>query len=233
MAAGLQAQMLHWLVQVGVRPELLVRTSQAISDEVRHSALCQRLYSQLGGPPSAIPIAADQLAHKDDADQETGWRALTAAAEMACEESVAVAVFKARLANATHPAVQELCRMILQDEAVHRGLAWDLLEELKSLLGPDAAKAYAQPRVGFWLRNYTEAFLEAAPIVYTEDQLGLGLVQREEHWMLMRDCAVEDVLPRFERLGFVAPGTTLADLRHQSSLWRSTLTIKEGFHDEA
>jgi hypothetical protein len=118
-------------------------------------------------------ILARLFPHADDPDADISLRALTAAGELACEESVAVAVFRARLANARDPMAREVVEIILRDEANHRAFAWDLIDELIGLLGHARARAWTQPRVAWWLRVYLRARLEQQVERYTPAQLGL------------------------------------------------------------
>ena len=223
MAASLTAELTHWILQLGVRPDLLVRATKVVADEVRHSAMCHELYLHLGGTPRQVPLARRSLSHGDDPGHDIALRAITAAAELACEESVALPVFKTRLRNAVDPAVKEVCEIIFRDEATHRGFAWDLLEALIEMQGHETVRAWARPRIAFWLRAYLRARLEDNAQDYRPDQLEKGLINRPEHWTLMRACVSEDVIPRFVSLDLLEPGVTRADLGVELDAYEANL----------
>ncbi len=212
MAASLVAEMTHWLVVLGVGPDLLVRATRVVSDEVRHATICRELYLHAGGAPEPIALEPKRLSHADDLGAPVHLRAITAAAELACEESVALTVFRMRLENATDPVAREVCTVILRDEATHRAFAWELLDELIRMQGVDAVRAWARPRIAFWLRIYLRAKLGEHEPVYPPKVLGYGLVDRRQHWTAMRATVEDDVIPRFQERGlleFTATGATL------------------------
>jgi hypothetical protein len=211
-AASLTSEMCHWLMQLGVRPELLMRNSRLIGDEVRHSALCHELYLHAGGEPIPVPTERSRLVHADDPAADISLRALTAAGELACEESVAVAVFRARLDNARDAMAREVVEIILRDEANHRAFAWDLIDELIGLLGHAQARAWAEPRIAWWLRVYLRARLEDQVERYTPAQLGMGLLDRREHWALMKREVRDVVIPRFIERGLLDADATVDSL---------------------
>lgn len=223
MAAAFTSEMTHWLIQIGVPPELLHRATQVVSDEVRHSELCHELYLHAGGQPRQVPVKVGMLRHGDDLGAPIHLRAITAAGELACEESVALPVFRKRYDNATDPTAARIVGTILRDEASHRAFAWDLLAALIDMYGLGTVRDWARPRIAWWLRIYIRARLEDAPQAYTEAQIGMGLIQRREHWALMKACVATDVIPRFQKLGLLEPETDMATLEAE---WRARTTSR-------
>lgn len=213
MAAAQSSELLHWALQCGVSPELAVRLTRLVADEVRHAAMCHELYLHVGGPPQQVPLQPRQLRHQDDPDAPMVWRAVTASVELACEETVALPVFRARERNATDPKAAEVIAIILRDEATHRRLGWDLVDEFITLLGQDAVRAWARPRIPFWLRTYLLAEVSKKERVYTPNQLAVGLIDRREHWQLMVDCVREQVIPRFQKRGLLEDDATFEELQ--------------------
>jgi hypothetical protein len=203
MAASLISEMTHWLITLGVNPELLVRARRVVSDEVRHATICRELYLHAGGPPAPVELDPRQLSHRDDPEAPLHLRALTAAGELACEESVALAVFRLRLANATEPMAREVCEIILREEATHRTFAWDTLDALVQMVGKATAREWVRPRLAWWLRIYLGATLREQEPVYSARALGFGLVDRREQWAAMRATVTSDLLPRFKKRGLL------------------------------
>jgi hypothetical protein len=202
-AAALVAEMTHWLIALGVNPDLLVRATRVVSDEVRHATICRELFLHVGGSPDPVPLRPAALAHADDPDAPMHLRAITAAGELACEESVALVVFRMRLDNATDPLAREVCEVILRDEATHRAFAWELLDELIQMQGLDRVRAWVRPRVAWWLRIYLGAQLQEREPVYPPDDLAYGLIDRRAHWTAMRRCVETEVIPRFQERGLL------------------------------
>jgi hypothetical protein len=182
-----------------------------VRDEVRHSTICHELYRHVGGT-DAIALTPRQLQHQDDADQPVHLRCITAAGELACEESVALDVFRMRLDNATDPVARDVCEVILRDEATHRAFAWELLDALIGMQGVDAVRAFARPRIPWWLRIYLGAELREREPVYPPEALAFGVIDRRAHWTAMRRTVEEDVLPRFRDRGLLETGATGATL---------------------
>ena len=208
MAAALTSQMLHWLVMLGVSPDTLARGARLVADEVRHSTQSYELYRVAGGVERAVAAPPTMLMHGDDPDADIVWRAVTAVGELAVEESVALPVFALRARNARHPRVREVVEGIHRDEAFHRAFAWDVLDELTEALGVVAVRAWVEPRIAWWVRVYLLAEMTDDEPVYDERQLGLGLIDRREHWAAMRACVAEVVRPRFHKRGLVDPART-------------------------
>jgi len=207
-AAALCSELLHWLHLLGVSPDTLQRCTRLVSDEVSHSLLSHELYQLAGGEPRAVPTPPQLLTHADDPDASTVWRCVTAAAELAIEESVALPVFAARLDNAGPEDVRERIAQIHRDEAFHRAFAWDLVDELTEALGVDAMRAWITPRLPFWFRIYLRPrSLDHEP-TYTDQQLAYGLIDRRQHWQLMQACARDVVFARFVQRGLVEDGVT-------------------------
>lgn len=215
MAAALTAQACHWMLRCGLSPDTLTRSTRVVADEVRHSAQCHELYLLAGGDPAPLPIADAQLSHADDPDAELPERLLTAVGELAVEESVALAVFRLRLANATQPRVREVVSGILTDEAFHRAFAWDVLDELVEHLGLPRVRAWVRPRLAWWVRIYATTELRPDEPVFTVDELGFGLIDRRRHWAAMAATVRNVVLPRFRRRGLLEDGVGLPELRQE------------------
>ncbi len=212
MAASLVAEVTHWMHLLGVNPDLLVRATRVVSDEVRHATICRELYVHVGGDDTPIQIEPKRLSHRDDPGAPIPLRTITAAGQLACEESVAVAVFRLRVRNATDPMAREVCEVILREESTHRGFAFAVLDDLMRILGDDTVREWVRPRLPWWLRTYLLAELTENEPVYPPEDLAFGLVDRREHWAAMRDTVVSDVLPMFHRRGLLEEDAGLDEL---------------------
>ncbi|MCB9791376.1 MAG: ferritin-like domain-containing protein [Alphaproteobacteria bacterium] len=215
-AACLTAEMSHWMLQLGLPPDLLVRATRVVADEVRHAALCHELCRHLGGPERAVPVSPEALRHADDAEAPLQWRLVTAALELAIEESVALPVFHLRLRNATEPDARRVIEIILKDEATHRAFAWALVDALVQRLGAEAVRDWARPRLAWWLRIYLMAASRGGRAPYSAAQRSAGLIDRDEHWQAMQRCVEEVVLPRLRERGLLAEDVELAALREEA-----------------
>ncbi|MEZ4468011.1 MAG: hypothetical protein R3F43_27155 [bacterium] len=149
---------------------------------------------------------------RDDPDAPLPLRALTAAGELACEESVALTVFRMRLENARDPMAREVCEVILRDEATHRVFAWDTLDALIALQGLETARAWVRPRIAWWLRTYLRAVLRPVEPTYAPEALAFGLIDRRAHWTAMRHTVETQVLPRFQARGLLEEEATAVTL---------------------
>jgi hypothetical protein len=211
-AAALTGQLLHWLIVLGLSPETLQRGSRVVGDEVEHARLSHELYLLCGGADEAWVLNPALLWHSDDPEAPISHRALTAAGQLAVEESIALPVFAARLRNAKHPRAREVNERIHRDEAFHRAFAWDVLDEITGIMGVDTARSWVRPRLAWWMRVYLRASLRDSEPTWTAQQLGMGLIDRVEHWTLMKACIEEVVIPRFVKRGLLEKGVTGSDL---------------------
>lgn len=207
-AASLVAEMTHWMCVVGLSPDLLVRATRVVSDEVRHATICHELYLHAGGAPTPVSLVPRQLIHADDPEAPMHLRLITAAGELACEESVALTVFRMRLENATDPMARDVCEVILRDESTHRVFAFDVLDALSELYGLEPVRAWVRPRLCWWLRIYLRAKLRDEEPRYEPSALAFGLIDRREHWQAMRETVESKVIPAFQKRGLLEPEAT-------------------------
>lgn len=220
-AASLVAEMTHWLIALGLGPDLLVRATRVVSDEIRHATICRELYVHAGGATDAVELTPRQLRHADDANAPMHLRAITAVGELACEESVALGVFRMRLDNATDPVAEDVCRVILRDEATHRVFALDALDALVDLLGHDVVRNWVRPRLAWWLRIYLGATVRPDEPKVPERALAFGVLDRAPHWLAMQQTVADDVIPQLQRRGLLEPEATSATLRAELAVLRA------------
>jgi len=215
-AAAVMAQLTHWLVALGMSPDSIQRATRLINDEVLHAKLCRGVYLAAGGEERPVVLVDEALSHYDDPDAPIVWRAVTAAGELAVEETVALPVFQARQRAATHAEPVAAVKQIIKDEAFHRAFGWDLYDEFIERLGVEAVRAWSRPRLGWWLRAYLLAHPGDDEPVYSDEQMAWGLIQRRDHWNLMRQCVDEVVLPRFRKRGILEEGVDADELERQT-----------------
>ncbi|HND32476.1 MAG TPA: hypothetical protein PLA94_20920 [Myxococcota bacterium] len=223
-AAGRIAELTHWLITLGVRPDLLVRATRVLSDKVRHATLSRELYLHAGGSSDPVGLPSKQLIHADDVGAPVAFRALSAAGELACEESVSLAVFRLRQENARDPVARELCEGILRDGALHRVFAWELMDELLRLHGTAAVRAWVRPRLAGWLRRSLVAAPPPDQPGYSAEELAFGLMDRQPQWQAMQQALADDVLPHFRERDLLEAAATptllLAELAQQRATRR-------------
>lgn len=183
-----------------------------VRDEIRHATICRELYVHVGGGSDPIPLDQTRLQHLSDKGAPMLSRAITAAGQLACEESVALGVFSLRLQNATDAVAREVCTVILRDEATHRAFAWALLDELVRLEGHAEARAWIRPRLPVWLRTYLRADVSPSEPTIPSEDLAYGLIERRAHMAGMHDTVDSDVIPSFKERGLLEVEATRASL---------------------
>lgn len=105
-------------------PDLLVRTANAMADEVEHARRAFALASRFGGEA----IGPGSLAIDEAVQAVTRREMITALVEEACVgETLAVAEAKATLDRARDPKVCEALEIVVRDETEHAALAWRAL----------------------------------------------------------------------------------------------------------
>ncbi len=199
-SAAVAAQTLTWAIQVGLPPELLHVGVRVVRDELDHAALAFETLIALGGGDTPVDVTAADLGSPRPGP---AFPALVdAVVQSFClGETFAVPLFAAMRRRATHPATRPVLDRILEDEAVHRALGWDLLD---ALIGVDPAVVAHVARRLPALTERLWAYRDppAAPPL-TDAERACGLLDHAEYGEIYARTWVEDVLPRFARRGIV------------------------------
>jgi hypothetical protein len=111
------------LVALAAPAELLERTARAMGDEVAHARACFALAGAYGGTalgPGPLPVPPHRVPTLEALALETF--------EEGCVgETLAAALAAVQLEGATDGAVRRVLGQIVQDEARHAELAWDIV----------------------------------------------------------------------------------------------------------
>ena len=201
-SAALTAQVLHWSVVAAFPEELLHTLLRVVRDELDHATLSHECLVALGGADVPIPLDAEALA--ETADGVLGGLVDSVLKNFCLGETFAVPLFDAMRRGATHPAVRPVITRVLQDEAIHRQLGWDLLDEL--LLRGPGVRDRVEQRLPGWLAAFREAYApEADGEPLTDEERAAGLLDlsryREVFWTTVRG----DVARQLERRGLSLP----------------------------
>lgn len=202
-SAAITAQLLHWLIAVGVAPDTLTLCHRIVADELAHAQLARETLLAAGGSDTLIPIQQATLFMPLDLDKPVILQALGVVAEVfCCGETVAVPLFDAMRREATVPEAVATFDRIRIDEAVHRAFGWRVLDELLSMTGSAGS---------MWLSAQAPAMVERMIANYTSEDAtdsaearSWGVMPLREYTRIAHVCADEVIRPRFAKRGVSA-----------------------------
>lgn len=123
------SQVVLSLVRAGAPLEVLGAYTAIADDEVRHAMLSRDLAERLGGYVDQVPEGLDYaptgLAQPTDVPVHV-WALATGC----FNETVSLALIRARLAVTKQPLVRQVLAETMRDEAVHVRVAWEMAETL-------------------------------------------------------------------------------------------------------
>ena len=200
-SAALTAQAVHWMIQVGVSHELVHTGLRVVRDELDHAELSTDAMRSYGGDTSPA-LAVDALALPPRAEGPLASLVDTLLRNFCVGETLAVPLFQAMWQGVTDEVARAVVQRVLRDEAVHRQLGWDLLDELIEL-DPGVVR-FATGRVDDHLAS-AEASYAASP---DDAELGpaeraAGLLAGSEYHRISWDTVRQDIAPRFDARGVV------------------------------
>ena len=195
-SAAVAAQVLVWMIQRGLPPELLNVATRVVRDELDHARLSHEVLVALGGEDTPVDLPAEHL-------QISGELPEVLVRNFCLGESFAVPYFAAMRAGTTNPAVRPVLDRILEDEAVHRAFGWQVLAALVALDPELRPRLESQlPALLADFRGYADP--PPAPLL-SSDERAAGLLDHDEYRRLYAETWHDDLRPRFERLGITAP----------------------------
>jgi hypothetical protein len=196
-SAALSAQLLHWLIQLGVSPDSISACHRIVQEEFRHAELSREVLLQLGGSPEAIHIPYEQLTFQLDKEAPVPFRALSLCAQtFCCGESTAVPLFKALLEHSNSSITDPVLKQILHDEAGHKVFGWTVLDELLELMG-EVATVWLRKRVPDYIEELRESY-DCRWRQCSEEEMRYGAMPGILYKEISERCIEEVLIPRFK-----------------------------------
>ena len=203
-SASVAAQILAWGVAAGLPAPLLHTAARVVRDELDHAALSHAALVALGGSDTPIDLSLDRLmVPAGEGLLADLTRAVTR--DLCLGETLAVPYFAEMRRGARHPAVLPVLERVLQDEAVHRALGWDLLDALIAV--DPGVRGLVSARLPAWVASFDgyRAPPEAPPL--REDERGCGLLDHAAYGEIYARTWAEDIVPRLQRRGITPHNT--------------------------
>jgi hypothetical protein len=185
------------LLAAGAVPDVLVRVTRAVSDEVRHAEILRALASRYLGQESPWPPGMDL---PPEPPGEAPWVLMSLHAVTLCcvSETIASVFIEASHAAATSPSVRASLGIVLADEVEHGRAGWAYLASVRD---DRTVMAAVQRAMASMVRKAIESWFDFGAIVLPDGTPEHGLLSNEE----VRACVVtalrELVLPGFSQLG--------------------------------
>lgn len=203
-SAAVTAQLVHWMVTVGLSEERVAVGLRIVGDELAHARLSQDCVIALGGDDEPQPMHAGTLAEPADEGVLAGLTD-SLLSNFLFGETLAVPLFRALRAHASHPAVDPVLTRILRDEAVHRAFGWDTLDELLELFPAVADRVAARlPMVYERFRDSYAA--EGADVVLSDEEEAAGLMRASVYREVFY-ATVPDLQRRFAKRAIPWPAS--------------------------
>ncbi|MFO0547532.1 MAG: hypothetical protein U0271_04035 [Polyangiaceae bacterium] len=216
LSMALFAELSARAAEIGMPLEITCGLSRLVQDEARHSELCARVSSALGGP-DAVTLPAEELSFRTRSAPHTAVSNELGFARwvlgMFCVgEASSVALLEA-MANvaADDPCIAVVLETLHQDEVLHDRFGWAVAEMLvprfdeaeRDWLGAELAQALA-----FYEKLHAPDFLVSSsselPAPDGEPGLRMGMLAALEHARIFYERIEHTILPRLDRMGIGA-----------------------------
>lgn len=200
-SAAITAQLVQWMIQVGLDPEVVRTGLRVVSDELAHAELSWAVVQALGddGSPDAPSLAAMTL----QTPAGMGAALIDGVLRTLCYgETLAVPLFARMRKGATLPAARTALDRIVADEAVHSRFGWDALDGLLAL-DRDGTLAYGNGLLAGIEDGVRASYVELPDhAALTDVEREAGLIAGEEYAAIVTRSLAETVRPRLARRGF-------------------------------
>jgi hypothetical protein len=206
-SAVLTQRLVLWLMQL-LAPLQLIRMGLVIvEDELAHSELSHRVYTQVGGTEPA-DLGSRNLGTPALDPKGVLHAVVRTGLESFClGETVAVRLFSRLRSGCTESSARTALDRILKDEVRHKEFGWTLLEWLLSLPAADSVRALIDQEL--------PAMFERLRRSYAYSQLGAtsarvpaqsewGLMPPSEYAAALDETLTQDYIPLFNGLGIDA-----------------------------
>lgn len=205
------------VVGAGDPIEVYSAVASAVSDEVRHTALCAGVVEALGFTP-LLPEPLVEVEPPGFLALPMAQRALGTAVSMVCiSETISVALIEDLRARCRHPALAMVLALTLEDEDTHRDFGWAYVEASLARFASDEAKAFARTVAEVTLEPHIRRSMDTLAAVKgpraelmarlaEPHEAEWGLFSREREAVLKLEVIERVVMPRLEALG-IAPSS--------------------------
>jgi hypothetical protein len=204
------------VVGAGDPLEVYSAVSSAITDEVRHTALCAAVVEALGFTPF-LPEPLVEAEAPGFLALPMAQRALGTAVSMLCiSETISVALIEDLRARCRHPALSMVLALTLEDEDEHRDFGWAYVQASLARFASDDARAFAQTVAEVTLEPHIRRSMEVLgdkPMSGRElealtepEEAEWGLLSQRREALLKLEVIERVVVPRLEALGISPHG---------------------------
>ena len=182
----------------------------AIQDEVRHTALCVRLVTAMGGQamlpdPVSSPPSPDFLA------LQMAERAMvTGISMLLINETISSAYIQDLADRVTDPVVHAVLHTILADEDSHHDYGWSYVQGSLTRFNPESVETWRQTARHALQPHFDSARQALAQVDPTRQHLDawlepelaqLGLASPARQALVFQQCWTETLRPRLQGLG--------------------------------
>jgi hypothetical protein len=204
-SAAITSNLVLWLLQLAVSPDLVRDGLQVVDDELEHAALSHATYVAAGGrePPH---IDRAHLGLRGPESGQLEQAALIATVRVFClGETVAVPLFRHLRSGCVQPTARDALDRILLDEARHSAFGWQLLDAFVERWGEDWVEQTVGPQLPTMLTELDTSYGRGAterdrgPV--TDDERAWGVVSPREYEPLLHSTLANQWIPRFEIIG--------------------------------
>ncbi len=202
-SAALTAQIAHWMTVVGMPHELVVAALDVVRDELDHAALSTEAMLHYGGadPPALHPSTLVWPARPEGLLASLVDSLLR---NFCLGETLAVPLFQAMWKTVRDDVARAVVQRVLKDEARHRQLGWDVLDEL--LARDPGVAAFCAARLPEHL-DAAETAYAFAPVgpEPSPSEAAAGLIGPAEYHRIFWATVRGDLADRFARRGIALP----------------------------
>lgn len=202
-SASITAELLHWLIQLGVSPDTLLKCHRIVADELEHARLCHAITTELGGNEQIRVNPGSLVNATMDADSLIEKACTVVMRSFCCGETTAIPLFQRMQQSATQPVVCEALSRIIRDEAAHSAFGWNSFAELLEMF--PSLQDFARARYAAIAQHHADSYSRSNKKADAQAR-AWGIISGQEYRQIAQAVRQEKIMPRFSTLlGGVAP----------------------------
>lgn len=202
-SAAITAQLVQWLIRLGVSPDLIRDGLRIIDDELEHASLSHAAATE-AGVDERPTLVQERLGLRRRPDRPLLVDAALQSVEVFClGETVAVPLFVAMREACTAPVARRALDRIVRDEVRHRDFGWSLLGWLVETHGDDMRRLVAEALPDMFTRlrkSYGQSDYTMRVDEPDQTDARWGLIPSPRYHEILLRTLERDYVPRFRKV---------------------------------
>ncbi len=199
------------MTRLGAPASFAGALARLLTDEARHTELCQRMTEVLRGAPLELqPVTPPYAAPPSSNAPLLQWAIDVVLTSCCIGETLSIPMYEALVVRTTDPVAEATIRQIRRDEYLHSTFGWETLEWLLGLSpnGVDAdtqrvlSRRLGQFERGCYAGVALSEVVDFEHVIEPSTEPNLGTLSAKDFAVIFYATIESEVLPRFDALGF-------------------------------